>query len=87
MSDLSDVLKDLMPKSEVWLVKFKGKEFLFIGNPDDDGAIATKEQYENFEQSTAHLFADNVIRSFGREIGTRNDLEFIENVTDKEVSP
>lgn len=86
MSDLSKILEDMMPKSEKWRVNFNGKEFLFIGDPDDNGAIATQEQYENFDQSAAHLFSDGVIRSYGVPIGKKEDLEFIKNITNGEVS-
>ncbi len=39
----------------------------------NDGAIATKHQYENCQCSFAHLFGDRVMRH-GEQIATRSDL-------------
>ena len=58
-------------------IKFNGEDYLLIGDIEGGGAIATKEQYENFELSYAHLFPDGIIMRFEVQIGTINDLEFI----------
>ena len=57
-------------------IKFEGKEMLLIG-----GAIATQEQFENFEPSYAHLFPDGVIRRYGEEIGLESDIEYLDKET------
>lgn len=59
-------------------IRFKGKEYLFIGDEErTDGAIATEEQYANFETSFAHLEDDKVMR-FQEVIGTKNDIEWLD---------
>jgi len=55
-------------------IKFKGKTYYLIGNLEDGGAIATKEQYENGECSYAHLHADGLVRRFGEVIGNKDDI-------------
>ena len=54
--------------------------YLLIGDLKNGGAIATKEQYENFECSFAYLCPNGMIRRFGRTIGTRDDLKIIKNI-------
>lgn len=58
-------------------IMFKGKEYLLISGSLEHSAIATKEQYENFECSYAHLFPDGKIRRFNKVIGDVNDIEFV----------
>jgi hypothetical protein len=57
-------------------IRFEGQEYLLIGDKTD-GAIATREQFENFDLSYAHLFSDGKIRRFNVVIGTLEDIEFI----------
>ncbi len=58
-------------------IRFQGNEYLLIGTLDEGGAIATKEQYESFACSHAHLCEDGNIRSFHEVIGGREDIEII----------
>jgi hypothetical protein len=59
-------------------IKFKGKKYLFISNSERTaGAIAITEQYENFEDSFAHLYKDGKVMQYGNEIGTIKDIEFL----------
>jgi hypothetical protein len=60
--------------SRVRRCRFKGKSYLLIGTKKYGGAIATRRQYENFEDSYAHLFPDGVVRRYGRVIGGRDDI-------------
>jgi len=58
-------------------IKFKGKEYLLVSGSVKNSAIATKEQFENFECSYAHLYEDGKIRRFGGVIGNIDDIEFL----------
>ena len=63
---------------------FKNEEYLLIAGKNDlDGAIATKEQYENGVPSFAHLFEDGKIKRYGEIIGTIEDIVF----TGEEIEP
>lgn len=55
-------------------IKWHGEEYLLIGDLEDGGAIATKEQFENFLPSTAHLFSDGRILQYGIPIGHRSEI-------------
>lgn len=57
-------------------IRWQGKEYLLIGCIDCGGPIATEEQYANFSDSTAQ-FNDGIIRQYGKEVGTRDDIEFV----------
>lgn len=61
-------------------IKFKGNEYLLIGNLAEGGAIATQEQYENFERPYAYLFETGEIMRFNEIIGHREDIEVIGKV-------
>lgn len=61
----------------VWEIKFKGKDFLLVGDKND-GAIATKKQYENFLPSHAHLYPNGEIRRWNEKIGDVSDIKFKE---------
>jgi len=65
-------------------IRFKGNEYLLIGDKNSGGAIATKEQYETFSMSYAHLMINGKIMKAGATIGTIEDIEFI---SDKELPP
>ena len=61
-------------------IKFKGEEFLLITSIFESkkgGAIATQEEYENFELNYAHLCEDGIVRRYSQEIGTIKDIEFL----------
>lgn len=55
-------------------IEFQGKEYLLIGTLKD-GAIATREDYENFNPSYAHLFSDGLIKRYFCVIGTVDDIK------------
>lgn len=59
-------------------IKFKGEVYLLIGDLDKGGSITTKEAYENFEISYAHLFSDGRVMRFNEQIGTRDDIEILD---------
>lgn len=67
-------------------IRFQGSEYLFVGDLIEGGAIATQEQYENGECSSAHLFPDGRILRFRKQIGVREDIEVIEQV-DVSIKP
>ena len=60
-------------------ITFKGEEFLLVG--ENDGAIATREQYENGLASFAYLLPDGKVMRFGQEIGTEADIRFLEETS------
>ena len=43
-----------------------------------NGAIATKEQFENFIPSVAHCFNDGLVRRFNAVIGKMSEIEFLQ---------
>jgi len=69
-------LKDLIKLTDPEVI-FKGRECLLIGDRLLGWAIATKEEYENFLPSYAHLFPDGRILRHGVQIGTVKDLRLV----------
>lgn len=59
-------------------IRFKGKKYLLISDNESEGAIATKQQFENGLPSYAHLKQGNVHR-FNEKIGTVSDITFTGN--------
>jgi hypothetical protein len=41
------------------------------------GAITTTGRFHRFDESLCHLSADGIIRRYGREIGTAEDIEHL----------
>lgn len=65
--------------TKTW-IRFQGEEYLFVGNPERTrGAIATEEQYENFQDSYAHLCADGKIYRYRGVIGLIDDIEWLDD--------
>lgn len=58
-------------------IEFQGCHYLLIGTLNDGGAISTPEQYANFEPSYAHLNADSRVMRYGRQIGTRDEIQIL----------
>lgn len=56
-------------------IKFKGEDYLLVGDMIEGGPIATLEQYENGRCSYAHLYENGDIIRFGELIGNRNEIE------------
>lgn len=69
-------------KNRTWQIKFMNKTFYIIDGGDcpKSGAIATKKQYYNFEESFAHLNPNGEIMRYGMKIGNINDIKFIKRV-------
>lgn len=62
-------------------IKFKGEDYVFVGDSElMNGAIATKEDFESFNPSYAHLYEDGVVRRFGNPIGTKEDIKVLEEI-------
>ena len=61
-------------------IKFQGKEWLMVEN-----AITTKEWYEAGIVSYAHLCENGDIKRYGTVVGTKDDIEFIGDVSDIEM--
>lgn len=78
-SSATEILRALGVKPSVrWRINFHGEEFLYIGDDDlENGAIATREEYENFEPNFAHL-KNGVIQRHHRTIGTRDEIVWLE---------
>ena len=67
------------------LIKFKGKQYLFVGESLDESApIATKKQYQNGLCSYAHYYPNEGISRFGIKIGECSDIQVLKDV---EVKP
>jgi len=61
-------------------IKFQGKEWILVNDPNSnklDGPIATEQQYVDFDCPYAHLFPDGIIKRFGEQIGTIDDIEVL----------
>jgi hypothetical protein len=63
--------------SKFWKIKFKGRVYFICSGNKQEGAIATKFQYEHGLQSYAHLYESGEINRFGREIGDRKDITYL----------
>lgn len=69
--------EEFFPPCYVYEIKFKGNDYLLIGE-EDDGAIATQEAYSNGEQSYAYLDRhDGKVRRHNQVIGSKDDIEII----------
>lgn len=58
-------------------IEFQGNKYILVG-----GAIATVKQYENFEDSYAHLGDDGIIMRYGNVIGKKEDIVFLDSETE-----
>jgi hypothetical protein len=60
------------------MVTLHGHELLIVkGRGDHDGALATQDQYENFQASFAHAFADGRVMRFGNKIAALDALTIL----------
>ena len=59
-----------------WPIKFRGREFLLIGSKKC-GSIATREQFDAFEDSYAYLQQDGRIMRHREQIGRIEEIEFL----------
>lgn len=78
--ETDELFKKLAGDIQVRACTFRGSEFLFIGSIEKGAAIATREAYENFDESFAYLDPDGIIRQHHIEIGKLADLEIGEEV-------
>ena len=56
-------------------IRWQGEEYILVG-----GAITTPERYAAFECSVAHLFEDGRIMQFKEQVGTEEDIEYLEEI-------
>ena len=65
---------------------FKGQEYVAVfGSSKTEFALATQDQYENFEISYAYgNLKDNSVKRFGVKIGTCDEVKFLEDEAGKE---
>lgn len=59
-------------------VRFQDAEYILVGGDlTKGGPIATPDAFANFRVSYAHLMPDGIIRRYGAQIGTRDDIEVL----------
>ena len=66
-------------------IELFGESYLLLGDLKSGGPIATKEQYENFECSYAHLKPNGNIYRFNKIIGTKDDIKL--SIIEIDVEP
>uniref|UniRef100_A0A6M3LPG7 Uncharacterized protein n=1 Tax=viral metagenome TaxID=1070528 RepID=A0A6M3LPG7_9ZZZZ len=66
-------------------VRLFGNDYLLIGDLENGGAIATEEQFRNFDCSFAYLTQSGNIIQRGKIIGIREDIELPEKDTHVEI--
>ena len=68
-----------MTNSKISRLRFRDKEYLLINGTNNriEGAIATEEEYNNFEPCQFHLFEDGTIMSYGEIVGKIDDIEWL----------
>jgi hypothetical protein len=61
-------------------LRFRGTEYVLVNDDGNrrEGAITTRDAYEAFDESFAHLFASGAIKRHGTVIGHVEDIEWIE---------
>jgi hypothetical protein len=69
----------------IYRVRFKGENYLLIGDLPRGGAIALEETYLRGDVSFAHLGWDGLIRRYNEVIGERQDLEMLGKVEDEKA--
>jgi hypothetical protein len=70
-------------------LRFRGEEFLLIGDRETGGAIATVEEYQSFTVSRYHLKANGEIWRFGQQVGEVSEIEWLDLdiVPNQELQP
>lgn len=66
-------------------IELFGQQYLLLGDFESGGPIATREQYENFECSFAHLQPNGDIMRFHEKIGTRCDIKILNVKVDTNI--
>ena len=61
-------------------IKFNDNDYILLG--ENHGSITTEERFKTGTVSFAHLFCDGNIRQYGKIIGTKKDIEFLEEIED-----
>jgi hypothetical protein len=80
------VLSDNGGKIMEQQIRFKGEVYVLIGDMESGGAIATPQQFENWECSFAHLYPNGDIKRFGEVIGRREDIQVMNQKIECRVS-
>lgn len=62
----------------MWRIRFRGEEYVCYGPAG--GPIMTLDDYRHGRPSFAHLMEDGSIKRHGRVIGTRGDIEWLEEI-------
>ena len=75
--DINSVFKTIF-KTGKYKINLFGVTYLLVGDMVKGGAIATEEQYENCEDSFAHLYRNGQVKRYGAVIGARKDIEVLE---------
>lgn len=63
-------------------IRFQGQEYILI----EGSAIATEEAYKNGIEAFAYLSSDGNIRRYCSIVGTHDDIEFLEEIPDIEMT-
>ena len=61
------------------------RDDLFLIDPGTGGKgnpIATREQVEEFKTGVAHLYSDGRVKRYGQVIGSRDDIEILEETNE-----
>ena len=63
-------------------IKFKGEEYLLV-----DNSITTIERYKSGTVSYARIRDDGIVMRYQEKIGDKEDIEFLEEIEDIEMTP
>lgn len=64
-------------------IEFQGQKYLFGGDSlDEDGFIATEDQYLHFKESFAHYFPGFGVAQHNTYIGGREDITILKPYQD-----
>lgn len=65
---------------KVWKIKFQDKDFILASPTKEAGPIVTEEDFKKFRVSYADMKSNGDINRFGKIIGQRSDITFIEEI-------
>jgi len=63
-------------------IRWEEEEYFLLGTIETGGAICTLRQFDTFKLGPAHLFEDGKIMSYGKQVGTKEDIEVLEKDVD-----
>jgi len=85
VKEIQEVLKAYLGSAETYRIRFRGEPFLLIGSIKDgrpwEGAIARQQDFDEFNDSFAHLYENGTILRRGKQIGSREDIAMEEGGT------